>query len=71
VFRHIRAPARALVAGCLTFGALALIAAGTSAVLGSPSLGMGSCLVLTGVAAAIGLFWQRLRLDERLQRKIG
>jgi hypothetical protein len=32
---------------------------------------MGACLVLTGVAAAIGLFWQRLRLDERLQRKIG
>jgi hypothetical protein len=27
--------------------------------------------VLTGAAAAIGLFWQRLRLDERLQRKIG
>jgi hypothetical protein len=27
--------------------------------------------VLTGVAAAIGLSWQRLRLDERLQRKIG
>ena len=71
VLRHIRAPARALVAGCLTFGALALIAAGTGAVLGSPSLGMGACLILTGVAAAIGLFWQRLRLDERLQRKIG
>jgi serine/threonine-protein kinase len=71
VLRHIRAPARALVAGCLTFGTLALIAVGTGAVLGSPSLGMGACLMLAGIAAAIGLFWQRLRLDERLQRKIG
>jgi hypothetical protein len=40
-------------------------------VLGSPSLGMGACIALAGIAAAIGLGWQRLRLDERLQRKIG
>jgi serine/threonine-protein kinase len=71
VIRHIRPAARALVAGCLTFGALELVAAGTAAVLGSPSLGMGACIVLAGIAAAIGLGWQRLRLDERLQRKIG
>jgi serine/threonine protein kinase len=71
VIRHIRPAARALVAGCLTFGALELVAVGTGAVLGSPSFGMGACIVLSGVAAAIGLGWQRLRLDERLQRKIG
>jgi serine/threonine protein kinase len=71
VIRHIRPAARALVAGSLTFGALELVAAGTDAVLGSPSLGTGACIVLAGIAAAIGLGWQKLRLDERLQRKIG
>lgn len=71
VIRHIRPPARALVAGSLTFGALELVAVGTSAVLGSPPLGMGLRVVLAGVAAALGLLWQRLRIDERLQRRIG
>jgi serine/threonine-protein kinase len=71
VIRHIRPAARALVAGSLTFGALELVAVGVAAVAGSPPFGMGSRIVLAGVAAALGLGWQRLRLDERLQRRIG
>jgi serine/threonine-protein kinase len=71
VIRHIRPAARALVAGSLTFGALELVAVGITAVAGSPPFGMGSRIVLAGVAAALGLGWQRLRLDERLQRRIG
>jgi eukaryotic-like serine/threonine-protein kinase len=71
VIRHIRPAANALVAGSLTFGALQLVAVGIAAIAGSPAFGMGSCIVLAGVAAALGLGWQRLRLDERLQRKIG
>jgi serine/threonine protein kinase len=71
VIRHIRPAANGLVAGSLTFGALQLVAVGIAAIAGSPPFGMGSCIVLAGVAAALGLGWQRLRLDERLQRKIG
>jgi eukaryotic-like serine/threonine-protein kinase len=71
VIRHIRPAARALVAGVLTFGALELIAGGTIAVFGAPALGPGGRVVLAGLAAALGLLWQRLRLDERLQRRIG
>jgi eukaryotic-like serine/threonine-protein kinase len=71
VIRHIRPAARALVAGGLTFGALELVAAGTAAVFGSPALHGGLRIVLAGIAAGIALAWQKLRLDERLQRRIG
>jgi eukaryotic-like serine/threonine-protein kinase len=71
VIRHIRPAARALVAGGLTFGALELIAGGTIAVFGAPALGPGARVVLAGLAAALGLAWQKLRLDERLQRRLG
>jgi tRNA A-37 threonylcarbamoyl transferase component Bud32 len=71
VIRHVRPAARALVAGGLTFGALELIAGSTIAVFGAPALGGGARVVLAGLAAAVGLGWQRFRLDERLQRRIG
>jgi hypothetical protein len=71
VLRHIRPAARAIVAGGLTFGALELSVQGTLAVFGAPALGVGTRVVLAGVAAAIGLGWQSLRLGERLGRRIG
>jgi serine/threonine-protein kinase len=71
VLRHIRPAARAIVAGGLTFGALELAVQGTLAVFGAPGLGPGTRVVLAGVAAAIGLGWQTLRLGERLRRRIG
>jgi hypothetical protein len=71
VIRHIRPAARALVAGGLTFGALELVTAGSMAVFGSPPLGVGSRVILAGLAACLGLGWQRFRLDARLRRRIG
>ena len=71
VLRHIGPAARAIVAGGLTFGALELAIQGTLAVFGAPGLGLGTPIVLAGVAAAIGLGWQTLRLGERLRRRIG
>ncbi|HET7500026.1 MAG TPA: serine/threonine-protein kinase [Kofleriaceae bacterium] len=71
VIRHIRAPARALVVGSLTFGALELVTAGTVAVFGEPPLGPGARVIAAGLAAALALGWQRLRLDDRLRRRIG
>jgi len=69
--RHIRPAARALVAGGLTFGALELVASGTAAALGSSLLGAAARLAIAGLAACLGLLWQRLRLDDRLRRRIG
>jgi len=71
VLRHIRPAARAIVAGGLTFGAVELAVQGTLAVFGAPGLGSGTRVVLAGVAAAIGLGWQTLRLSDRLRRRIG
>jgi len=71
VIRHIRPAARALVAGVLTFGGLELVAAGAVAVAGAPPLDLGSRVVIAGLAAGLGLAWQRLRLDDRLRRRIG
>jgi eukaryotic-like serine/threonine-protein kinase len=71
VLRHIRPAARAIVAGGLTFGALELAVQGTHAVFGAPGLGSGTRIILAGVAAAIGLGWQTLRLGDRLRRRIG
>lgn len=71
VIRHIRPSARALVTGGLTFGALELVAAAAEAVFGTPPLGEIARVALAGATAAIGLVWQRFRLDERLQRFIG
>ncbi|HEU4729845.1 MAG TPA: serine/threonine-protein kinase [Kofleriaceae bacterium] len=71
VIRHIRPPARALVVGSLTFGALELVTVGTVAVFGEPPLGEGARVIAAGLAAALGLAWQRFRLDDRLRRRIG
>jgi serine/threonine-protein kinase len=71
VIRHIRPTARGLVAGGLTYGALELAAASSIAVFGSSALGLGVRLAAAGLAAAIGLGWQRFRLDERLRRRMG
>lgn len=71
VMRYIRPAARALVAGGLTYAALVLAQLGSAAILGAPALGAGACLVLAGLAAALGLGWQRLGLDERVRRRIG
>jgi eukaryotic-like serine/threonine-protein kinase len=71
VIRHIRPTARALVAGGLTYGALELLATSSVAVFGAPAMGGGLRLVIAGVAAGLGLGWQRFRLDERLRRRIG
>jgi len=71
VLTHIRPAARAIVAGGLTFGALELAVQGTMAVFGAPGLGLGTRVILAGVAAAIGLGWQTLRLGDRLRRRIG
>lgn len=70
VIRHIRPSARALVTGGLTFGALELVAAAAAA-FGTPPLGEVARVALAGATAAIGLVWQRFRLDERMQRFIG
>jgi serine/threonine protein kinase len=71
VLTHIRPAARAIVAACLTFGALELAVQGTTAVFGGPGLSPGIRIGLAGVAAAIGLAWQTLRLGDRLRRRIG
>jgi serine/threonine-protein kinase len=71
VIRQIRPAARALVAGVLTFGALELVAAGAIAVVGTPPLDLGARVIVTGLAAALGLAWQTLKLDDRLRRRIG
>jgi hypothetical protein len=71
VIRHIRPTARALVAGGLTYGALELLATSSVAVFGAPPLGGGLRLAAAGLAAGLGLGWQRFRLDERLRRRIG
>jgi len=71
VIRHIRPTARGLVAGGLTYGALELLATSSVAVFGAPGLGVGFRLAAAGVAAALGLGWQRFRLDDRLRRRIG
>jgi serine/threonine-protein kinase len=71
VLRHIRPAARALVAGGLTFGALELVTVGSMAVFGSPPLDAGARVILAGLAAGLGLGWQRFRLDARLRRRIG
>jgi serine/threonine-protein kinase len=71
VFRHIQAPARALVAGCLAFGALELVAIATTALFSAPPLGAGARIGLAGLAAGLGLAWQVLRLDDRLRHWIG
>jgi tRNA A-37 threonylcarbamoyl transferase component Bud32 len=70
VMRNIRSSARALVAGGLTFGALELITGGAVAVLGTPPLDAVARVGVAGLAAVLGLCWQGLRLDERLQRWI-
>jgi tRNA A-37 threonylcarbamoyl transferase component Bud32 len=71
VIRHIRPSARGLVAGGLTYGALELLATSSIAVFGAPALGVGFRLVVAGLAAGLGLGWQRFGLDERLRRRIG
>jgi serine/threonine-protein kinase len=71
VIRHIGPAARALVVGGLTFGALELVAVGAVAVFGTPPLGEGTRVIAAGIAAGLGLAWQRLRLDDRLRRRIG
>jgi serine/threonine-protein kinase len=70
VVRYIRPAARAVVAGGLTYAALALTATATAAIFGAPAIGLGACLAATGAAAGLGLGWQRLGLDERLRRRI-
>jgi hypothetical protein len=71
VIRHIGPPARALVVGGLTFGAVELVTVGAVAVFGTPPLGEGARVIAAGCAAGLGLAWQRLRLDDRLRRRIG
>ncbi len=71
VIRHIRPTARGLVAGGLTYGALELAATGSLAIFGAPALGAGVRLAAAGLAAGLGLGWQRFRLDERLRRRLG
>jgi len=71
VIRHIGPSARALVVGGLTFGALALVTVGALAVFGAPPLGDGARVIAAGAAAGLGLAWQKLRLDDRLRRRIG
>jgi hypothetical protein len=71
VIHQVRGAARALVAGVLTLGALELISAGNAAMFGAPLLEPGMRIGLAGLAAGVGLGWQRFRLDDRLRRWIG
>jgi small-conductance mechanosensitive channel len=71
VISHIGPAARALVVGGLTFGALELVTVGAVAVFGVPPLTEGARIIAAGLAAGLGLAWQRLRLDDRLRRRIG
>jgi serine/threonine-protein kinase len=71
VMAHTRSPARALVAGVLTFGGLELAAYALAAILHVEPLGIVARVALAGVAAIVGLNWQRWRLGERLVRRIG
>jgi len=71
VIRQVRAAARALASGVLTLGALELVSTGSVAIFGTPVLDAGLRIGVAGVAAGLGLGWQRLRLDDRLRRWIG
>ena len=71
VIHRVRGAARALVAGVLTLGALELVSAGNAALFGAPLLEPGLRIGLAGLAAGVGLGWQRFRLDDRLRRWIG
>jgi hypothetical protein len=70
VLRHIRPAAQALVVGSLTLGGLDAVSAGSLPIFGVPALAGAERLIAAGVAAALGLVWQRLRLDGRLRRWI-
>jgi eukaryotic-like serine/threonine-protein kinase len=71
VSRHIAPYTRALVAGTLTSGALALLGLGWSAAFGGAPVGGAGHAILVGAAAALGLGWRRWKLDERVRRRIG
>ena len=71
VSRYIRPFARALIGGVITLGALELIAHGSNAVFGTEPIGPTWRVVLAGLAAGVGLGWQRFELDQRLRRWIG
>jgi hypothetical protein len=71
VSRRTRPVARALLAGVVVLGALELIAYGTRAVFHGDPFGAAGRLALAGVAAVLGLGYERLALDERVKRWIG
>jgi serine/threonine protein kinase len=70
VMRYTRPIARGLAAGVATLGALDLFAYITMALLGVDLLHPGGRIVGAGLAAAIGLGWERWALDERVRRRM-
>jgi len=68
---HTRPIARALVAGTVVLGALGLASVGAAAIARATLLGPTAQLVLSGLAAAVGLGWERFHLDERVRDRIG
>jgi hypothetical protein len=71
VLRYTKPVARSLVAGAVTIGALDLIAYGAGALLHAEPLGAATRLALAGLAAGVGLVWERFDLDKRLEDRIG
>jgi serine/threonine-protein kinase len=71
VTRHTKPAARALLGAAVTLGALQLFAYGAAVVFHADPLGEGGRLVLTGIAAVLGLGWERFSLDERVRRRLG
>jgi serine/threonine-protein kinase len=71
VLRYIKPTARATLACVVTIGALDVVTYGAIALAHAEPIGAAVRLVLAGVAAGVGLGWERLGLGERLRDRIG
>jgi serine/threonine-protein kinase len=71
VLRYTRPVTRSLIAGAVTIGALDLIVYGAGALFHAEPIGATARLALAGLAAGVGLAWERFELDKRLRDRIG
>jgi serine/threonine-protein kinase len=68
IMRHAWPVGRAVLAGAATLGALELLAYGAFVVF-EAATGPGVRIVVTGLAAFVGLMWKRLRFDQLVNRQ--